>query len=185
MISGTNLSLRALEKTDLAFLHRLDNSFRHMRFFFEEPYETFRELEDLYEQNVHNHRERWFILEKKSSRESIGVITLYEIDEINRKAEIDLLIDVGFQGKGFGKEGFVLGTKYGFDILNLHKLYLYVMRSNDIARKIYEFAGYQHECELTKEYFVNGEYVNVDRLCLFAAEWHEKRAELGRQFDLE
>jgi len=182
MISSTNLSLRALEKADLKFFHKLDNSFRNMRYFFEEPYETFRELEDLFEKSVHNHRERWFIIELRESRESVGVLTLYDIDEINRKAGIDILIDESKQGKGYGKEAFILGVKYAFDILNLFKIYLLVTGLNEAAQKIYSFAGFRKECTLEKEYYVNGEYVDVDRMCMFSDGWKEKRPLLKKEF---
>ncbi len=185
MISSKRLSLRALERSDLNFLHTLDNSFRNMRYFFEEPYETLQELEDLFEKNVHNHTERRFILEKRQDYKAVGVLTLYDIDEINRKAEIDIIIDEKFQGQGYGKEGFVLGVKYGFDILNLYKIYLLVLPGNAAAVKIYTHMGFQHECRLLQEFFVNGEYVDVHRMCMFAEEWRARRRFLKQDFGFE
>lgn len=183
MVRGKNLHLRPLEKTDLPFLHKLHNDVAIMRLFFEEPYETFRELEDLFEKHIHNSWERRFVIENAEG-EQLGVLSLLEIDEINRRAEIDIIIDKEYQGRGYGKEGFILGTKYAFDILNLFKVTLWVLPDNIAARKIYTYVGFKKEATLKKEYFVNGNYVDVHQMCMFNYQWRKRRKELSKEFDL-
>lgn len=180
MIRGFNLQLRALEKADLPFLHRLHNNTKTMSYFFEEPFETIRELEDLYEKHVHNQTERRFILEETSTKACVGVLSLIEIDEINRKCEVDIMIDDSFQGRGHGKAGFVLAVKYAFDILNLKKVYLLLLPTNIAGRRIYEYVGFKRECRLKKEYFVNGRYVDVHRMCMFDTDWRRYRERLRK-----
>ncbi len=179
MIKGRTLQLRALEKADLTFLHRLHNNYKTMNYFFEEPFETLRELEDLYEKYVHNTTERRFVIEETQTGASVGVLSLIEIDEINRRCEIDIIIDEKHQGKGFGKQGFVLGIKYAFDILNLFKVYLVILPDNTPGLSIYRFAGFKKECRLKKEYFRNGEYVDVERMCLFESQWRRIKPKLN------
>ncbi|NAX39648.1 spermidine acetyltransferase, partial [Vibrio sp. V26_P1S5P106] len=41
------LALRALERGDLRFIHNLNNNRNIMSYWFEEPYESFDELEEL------------------------------------------------------------------------------------------------------------------------------------------
>ncbi len=183
MIKSKNLSLRALENTDLPFLHKLYNDSRSMSYFFEEPYETLRELDDLFEKHIHNLSERRFVLEN-TNHESIGVLELVEIDEINRNCEIDIIIDEKQQGKGFGKEGFILGIKYAFDILNIFKVYLLVDPENLAGRKIYDYAGFKKEALLKKQYYVNGEYVDVLRMYLFKTTWKKHRSKFIKEFGL-
>ncbi|MCB0319009.1 MAG: GNAT family N-acetyltransferase [Bdellovibrionales bacterium] len=178
MIRGKNVLLRALEKEDLAFLHELHNSQETMNYFFEEPYETYRELEDLFEKHIHNQTERRFVIEERSTSKPVGVLSLIEIDEINRRCEIDIIIENSHQGKGYGKQGFVLGVKYAFDILNLYKVYLLLAPSNFRGMKIYEYIGFTHECRLRNEYYINGEYVDVVRMCIFDYEWRQARLRL-------
>ena len=43
----TTIRLRPLEREDLTFVHQLDNNANVMRYWFEEPYETFAELTHL------------------------------------------------------------------------------------------------------------------------------------------
>jgi diamine N-acetyltransferase len=185
MIKGHTLQLRALEKADLTFLHRLHNSYKTMNYFFEEPFETLRELEDLYEKYVHNTTERRFVIEEIATGNSVGVLSLIEIDEINRKCEIDIIIDEKFQGRSFGKQGFVLGIKYAFDILNLFKIYLLLLPNNTPGLNIYKFAGFKKECRLRKEFFRNGEYVDVERMCLFENQWRKSKARLNEYVGFE
>jgi len=185
MIKSKNLNLRALEKHDLPFLHRLHNDSNTMSYFFEEPFETVRELEDLYEKHVHNQMERRFILQEISSGNSVGVLSILEINEINRNGEIDIIIDERFRGNGFGKEGFVLGTKYAFDILNLHKLYLQVLPTNIAGRKIYEYIGYKKEARLRQEYYVDGKYIDVLRMYIFDQSWRRIKKTLNARYEFD
>jgi len=55
------LTLRPLERHDLRFVHEVNNDAKIMRYWFEEPYETFSELSQLYDQHVHDQRERRFV----------------------------------------------------------------------------------------------------------------------------
>lgn len=45
---NSQLTLRALERGDLRFIHNLNNNRNIMSYWFEEPYESFDELEELY-----------------------------------------------------------------------------------------------------------------------------------------
>jgi len=185
MIKGRNLQLRALEKADLLFLHQLHNNYKTMNYFFEEPFETVRELEDLYEKHVHNSTERRFVLEEVATGTSVGVLSLVEIDEINRKCEIDIIIDERYQGKGYGKQGFILGVKYGFDVLNIFKMYLVLLAHNEPGRRVYQFAGFKKEGKLKKEFFLNGEYVDAERMCLFDYQWRRMKKQLNEYMGFE
>ena len=59
----TTIRLRPLEREDLTFVHQLDNNANVMRYWFEEPYETFAELTHLYDEHIHDQRERRFVIE--------------------------------------------------------------------------------------------------------------------------
>jgi len=73
------LFLRALERNDLRFVHELNNNQSIMSYWFEEPYESFDELEELYNKHIHDNAERRFVAED-SAGNAIGLVELIEID---------------------------------------------------------------------------------------------------------
>lgn len=87
------LSLRALERGDLRFIHNLNNNRNIMSYWFEEPYESFDELEELYNKHIHDNAERRFVVEN-DDKELVGLVELIEINYIHRSAEFQIIIRV-------------------------------------------------------------------------------------------
>jgi diamine N-acetyltransferase len=158
--------LRPLERSDLHFVHGLNNNAKIMRYWFEEPYETFSELSQLYDRHVHDLRERRFVVVDSDGR-TIGLTELIELDYIHRRGEFVIIIAPEAQGHGFATGATELASDYAFSVLNLRKLYLIVDVSNAAAIHIYEKCGFRREAELIEEFFGNGEYHNVYRMCMF------------------
>ena len=136
-----------------------------MSYWFEEPYESFAELQDLFEKHIHNQSERRFIL--MDDKQTVGLVELVEIDLIHRNAEFQIIIDPQSQGKGYASIATKLAIEYAFTILNLHKIYLLVDKKNDKAIHIYQKTGFQIEGELKEEFFINGSYHDAIRMCMF------------------
>jgi diamine N-acetyltransferase len=160
------MMLRPLERSDLHFVHGLNNNAKIMRYWFEEPYETFSELSQLYDRHVHDLRERRFVVVDSDGR-TIGLAELIELDYIHRRGEFVIIIAPEAQGHGFATGATELAADYAFSVLNLRKLYLIVDVSNAAAIHIYEKCGFKREAELIEEFFGNGEYHNVYRMCMF------------------
>lgn len=146
-----NIQLRALEREDLRYIHLLNNDNKIMSYWFEEPYESFAELQDLFEKHIHNQSERRFIL--MDDKQTVGLVELVEIDLIHRNAEFQIIIDPQSQGKGYASIATKLAIEYAFTILNLHK--------------IYQKTVFQIEGELKEEFFINGSYHHAIRMCMF------------------
>jgi diamine N-acetyltransferase len=159
----TQIRLRALERDDLKFVHDLNNNRRVMTYWFEEPYESFVELEELYVKHIHDQSERRFIAET-SQGERIGLVELVEIDYIHRRAEFQIIIAPEKQGAGMGKAVTRLAAEYAFRVLNINKLYLLVSTSNEAAIKLYRACGFVEEGRLVDEYFVDGHYQDALRM---------------------
>ncbi|AUL57007.1 spermidine n(1)-acetyltransferase [Burkholderia pseudomallei] len=164
------LALRPLERQDLRFVHELNNDAKIMRYWFEEPYETFTELSQLYDQHVHDQRERRFVA-FDSDGELVGLVELIELDYIHRRGEFQIIIAPNRQGRGFATRAARLAVEYAFKVLNLRKLYLIVDKSNVAAIRVYEKCGFKHEAELIEEFFGNGQYHNALRMCIFQRDY--------------
>ncbi|EEP1627687.1 spermidine N1-acetyltransferase [Listeria monocytogenes] len=166
-----DLKLRPLEREDLKFVHRLNNDAKIMSYWFEEPYEAFVELQELYDKHIHDQSERRFILEVDG--QMVGLVELMEIDYIHRRAEFQIIIDPKFQGHGYAVSATKLAMKYAFHVLNLHKLYLVVDKVNEKAIHVYEKVGFIREGELIDEFFVDGTYHDAIRMCIFQHQYRE------------
>ncbi len=70
---------------------------------------------------------------------------LTSIDYSTRKAEFYIFVNPSRQREGIGTMATKLLCKYGFDILKLHKIYLYTNNTNFGARKTYEKVGFKLE----------------------------------------
>lgn len=159
----SEIRLRALERTDLRFIHQLNNNRTIMSYWFEEPYESFDELEELYNKHIHDKTERRFIVENTDD-EMVGLVELVEINTIHRNAEFQIIITPEFQGKGYAMALIDRALNYAFTILNLHKVYLHVAIDNEKAIHLYQKCGFIEEGHLVKEIFINGQYCDVKRM---------------------
>ncbi|STS90518.1 Spermidine N1-acetyltransferase [Klebsiella variicola] len=83
MTDALHVKLRPLEREDLRFVHQLDNNASVMRYWFEEPYEAFVELSDLYDKHIHDQSERRFVIECNGDK--AGLVELVEINHVHRR----------------------------------------------------------------------------------------------------
>ena len=167
-----NLFLRVFEKTDLDFVHKLYNDPKIMHFWFEEPFYSNANLEEAFDKNKDNPRRKSFILQ--DDIDIVGLVQLFSIDYIHRKAEFAIIIDPINQGKGYALRATNLALEYAFGTLNLNKFYLYVDEKNEKAIHIYEKAGFVQEAVLKDEFFVNGTYHNVVYMSCFQNDYLKK-----------
>ncbi|SHO54611.1 Spermidine N(1)-acetyltransferase [Vibrio quintilis] len=175
------LYLRALERDDLRFVHNLNNNRNIMSYWFEEPYESFDELEELYNKHIHDNAERRFVVEDRN-KQLIGLVELIEINYIHRSAEFQIIIAPDYQGNGYASCLIHKALDYSFTILNLHKIYLHVAIENDKAIHLYNKAGFKEEGHLVQEFFINGHYQDVKRMYILQ---HDYLTRLGQAIHLE
>jgi diamine N-acetyltransferase len=168
------IRLRPLERTDLRFIHTLDNNDSVMRFWFEEAYEAYDELNDLYGKHIHDQTERRFIIEA-STGESVGLVELMEINSLHRRAEFGIVIAPEWQGRGVASAATRIAVDYAFSVLNLYKLYLIVDSENSAAIHIYLAQGFVSEGTLVHEFFINGGYRDVVRMYMLQSDYLKKR----------
>lgn len=102
----------------------------------------------------------WVIAERESLR-YLGQVSLILVDNLNRRAELTLVMAPDQAGKGYAREGVELAVRFAFQRLNLHRVYLKVAADNERAVRLYERCGFRTEGRLRGEMFVEGRYVDV------------------------
>lgn len=99
---------------------------------------------------------------RKGDDAILGLISLVNIDYMNQKAELHIMIgDKENQGKGIGTYAINTIIQHAFNNLNLHRIELSVLEENLRAQHVYEKAGFVCEGCKRKAVYKNGKYVNI------------------------
>lgn len=100
-----------------------------------------------------------FAIVEKKDQKHIGSVGLHKIDWIHRSAELGIIIgEKEYWGKGYGKIAWNMMTYYGFNVLNLHRIYAIVFKENISSKKCAEASGFKIDGEIRDAFFKNGEY---------------------------
>lgn len=102
----------------------------------------------------------------------IGGAQLKSIDWKNRSAELGLFIgETEYRGKGLGQQITLLLAEYGFETLNLHRIWLRVDQSNHAALRCYQKCGFEEEGRFRDEVFREGKYHDSIVMSLLEPQW--------------
>lgn len=115
--------------------------------------------------------EKWFDSHKNDDKrydavievngEPVGTIGLLSIDHKNRKAEYYIAMgETSYKGKGVAKEASRLILKYGFEKLELNRIYLFTEIGNVVAQKMFERVGFVKEGIIRQDVVSHGKYVD-------------------------
>ena len=103
-----------------------------------------------------------FVIELLDKQKVIGSCQLFNINWVHRNAELQILIgDRLHQSKGYGIEAVELLCDFGFEDLNLHRIYLQVFADNARAIEAYKKCGFSHEGTQQEAVFVDGQWKDV------------------------
>lgn len=114
-----------------------------------------------YESNLNNNK-RFDAAFEDEDGNLVAFGGLTNIDYYVRKAEFYIFVNPNMQGKGIGTAATRMLCKYGFDVLQLHKIYLFTNGSNLGAKKTYEKVGFVLEGVHREENIIAEKY--EDRL---------------------
>ena len=93
----------------------------------------------------------------------VGTIGLLSIDRKNSKAEYYIAMgEVDYKGKGVAKEASRLILEYGFEKLDLNRIYLFTEVENVAAQKMFERVGFVREGVIRQDILSHGR--NADRI---------------------
>ncbi|MFY8001003.1 MAG: GNAT family N-acetyltransferase [Candidatus Kapaibacteriota bacterium] len=98
----------------------------------------------------------------KNTDQHIGNIKIGNINQRHRYGDVGLIIgDRASWGKGIASEAISLVTRYGFEELNLHKLFAGMYEQNVGSYKAFIKAGYQDAGRYKAHFFYQGHYVDA------------------------
>ena len=102
----------------------------------------------------------------------VGIVSLVQIDLISKNACFGIVMgDKKRQGRGIGTDATRVVVQYGFDMLNLNRIYLLVPAYNARAKSVYRKIGFVREGVMRRHVFMNGRYHDVEVMGLMAREF--------------
>ena len=140
-LKGKSVFLRALEPEDLEFLFQIENNENYWEVSHTNtPFSKY--VLKQYLENAHldifEAKQLRLMIVEATSHKSIGLIDLFDFSPKHKRAGIGILIEPGFQNKGFASESLEVLIKYTFSHLELHQLYANITSDNSYSIQLFE-----------------------------------------------
>jgi len=175
-LKGKKIGLRAIEREDIFSIAKWlnDEIVTYFMFYGQRPTNQDQINEEMQKQ-INSQDNVIFLIISLKTKKPIGFTGLYGIHLTSRKAEFRILIgEKSFWNKGYGTEVTELVTYYGFDRLNLNKIWLGYEKENKAAGKCYEKAGYSTEGISREDIYRNSRYYDGVRMAILRKDYYEK-----------
>ena len=105
----------------------------------------------------------------------LGLVSLVSIDNLNRSAEFHIMIgSKENQGKGIGTFAVKEMLNHAFNDLNLHRVYLTALETNQRAQHLYEKMGFVTEGKKRASNYKNGKYYDMNMYSILEDEYKHR-----------
>ena len=145
LLSNEQITLRALEPTDLDTLYRWENDTALWAVSdTAAPYsrETLWHYLEGYTGDIYAQRQLRLMITLSADGTPVGTIDFLNFDPLNNRAELGLFIDGNYRGQGLGRKALDLLTAYARDHIGLRQLYVFIALNNEVCLKLFEDYGY-------------------------------------------
>lgn len=165
--------LRPLEPSDLEalYLYKNDPTVAALLGGFSNGY-SLTDLRDWLEYHRQRKDEILWAIAHADDNHCLGHVGLYQIDHRIRMAEFAIMIgEHAAWAKGLGRACTQFALEYGFDQLNLNRIHLSVLASNERALRLYRSLGFSEEGHLRQAQFKNNQYMDVLLMAMLREEY--------------
>ncbi|GGN95185.1 GNAT family N-acetyltransferase [Haloarcula pellucida] len=107
--------------------------------------------------------------------EPVGMEWLELAGDVHRRAELGGWVVPEESGQGFATAAARLSVEYGFDELNLHKVYARVFDYNEASKRLLRKVGFEEEGRVREHFYVDGEYVDAVFYGVLEPEYERER----------
>ena len=145
LLSNEQITLRALEPTDLDTLYRWENDTALWAVSDTvAPYsrEALWHYLEGYTGDIYAQRQLRLMITLSADGTPVGTIDFLNFDPLNNRAELGLFIDGNYRGQGLGRKALDLLTAYARDHIGLRQLYVFIALDNEVCLKLFEDYGY-------------------------------------------
>jgi RimJ/RimL family protein N-acetyltransferase len=182
-VSGL-LALRAIEPDDLEELRALRNDHDTWTHLTHPSCLTSADQREWYE-SMSSRRGRMHLIaclpdpaaQKETGARFIASVRLDEFDRDNRSIRIGADVCKSLRRQGWGGQLYELLKRYCFDELNCNRVWLCVLETNEVARRLYQRQGFVEEGRYREAVFRHGRYVDYIIMSLLLREFAADCAE--------
>ena len=160
---GKNITLRAIEKTDLELLHKWENDPETQDAIGESHFPSSMDFHLQWFENLKNDKLNQRFVVEVNGYGIIGLSSIVQIDWRNRHAWHGLVIgDSKYRKKGYGVYAIMATMKYVFEELNLERLNGSMIEYNHLSISTYcgKRLGWKKEGVRHKYFYRKGQYWN-------------------------
>ena len=166
-LQSSLLRLRAPEMGDLDYLFHVENDTREwMVSACKVPYSRI-QLQRYIETNAHDiyiDRQLRLMIEHRETGTLVGIIDFFDYSPADHRAEIGIVVDRDWRGKGVGRDALSLLCNYAEHVLDLHQLYAYIFENNVSSLRLFESCGFERVATLADWVYFDKKYRGV---CLY------------------
>ena len=170
MIYGDRIILRAIEREDLPDYVEWLNDAAVLEYFGNQIPLALWQEEKWYDDMLQDPSFQAFAIDFEG--QNVGSAGLGDIDGRNARAEIGLFIGPSeMWDRGLGFDALKTLVRFGFEQMNLNRIYLRVSAGNQRAIHLYEKAGFRHEGCWRQAEFRHGRYHDLLWMGILREEW--------------
>ncbi len=158
------LDFRLVNKGDSGLLFEFNSDLESLKFVPRTPFTDISQAEEKLadcENGFNDQTALWWILSLRDSGETIGYGGLFEINHNSDKAEIGYGLLPRFWRRGYASEAVAEIVQFGFDTLELHRIYGCIVPGNTASVKILENLGFTLEGVLKDDDFGRGRFFDM------------------------
>ncbi len=122
------------------------------------PFRSASETAEAYKKKEKDAFEQRFAIVRKNDKMLVGTISFFDYNNLNRSAELGLLIDPDERKNGFAKDALKTLINYLFRHRDLYKVYAQTWAENTGSVKLLESIGFNRDGVLRNHHFYDGEF---------------------------
>lgn len=165
LLESNSIQLRALEPEDLELLYIWENNSEWWELGNTiNPYSKYilRDYIVNSDKSIYQSKQLRLMITLKHSKETVGMIDLYDYDPHHNRAGVGILIDKKHQKQGYAKDAIELITAYCFEFLAINSLFVHINIDNKASVNLFESLGFQKSGLLKQWTRRLNEYVDVE-----------------------